>query len=112
MGKVGEDFVGGCDGGLLGSLFVLGKILVGDVLTEFLSGKGRALGGVDGGGASLLNDAGWRFEQTAGGEQKANREESKHGGIVPQIAKRGSKKSPQEDPAGFERGGKVINPFA
>jgi hypothetical protein len=96
LGKFGEDFVGGCDGGLLGPLFVLGEILVGDVLTEFLSGRGRALGGVDGGGASLLNDAGWRFEQTAGGEQKANREESKHGGIVPQIVKRGSKKSPQE----------------
>ena len=112
MGKVGEVSVGGYDGGFLGFLFVLGKILVGDALTEFLSGRGRALGGVDGRGASLLNDAGWRLEQTAGGEQKANREEAKHGGIVPQIAKRGSKKSPQEDPAGFERSGKVINPFA
>lgn len=112
MGKVGEDFAGGRDGGFPGFLFVLGKILVGDALAEFLSGRGRALGGADGGLASLLNDAGWRFEQTAGGEQKANREESKHEGIVPQIAKRGSKKSPQEDPTACERGGKVINPFA
>ena len=72
MGKVGEVSVGGYDGGFLGFLFVLGKILVGDVLPEFLSGRGRALGGVDGGGASLLDDAGWRFKQTAGGEQKAN----------------------------------------
>jgi len=93
LGKLGEDFAGGRYRGLLGFLFVSGKILVGDVLTEFLSGRGRALGGVGGGVASLLNDSGWRFEQTAGGEQKANREESKHGGIVPQIAKRGSKKA-------------------